>query len=94
MIHTISNLKKGEEITFTYLAYTPFEKRQLTFQTLYNFTCNCPLCIEEKNDKLYNQRFNLCKNEEPILALMNKKITRSTTKRNFVCSEFRKYIQK
>ncbi|MCJ1479852.1 hypothetical protein MMC06_000006 [Schaereria dolodes] len=44
-VHSIRQIKKGEEITITYIEHTlPLTDRQEFLSKFYNFNCNCSLC--------------------------------------------------
>lgn len=59
IVHSLSDLKKGEEIFFTYLyPMVSLEERSLMLQS-YDFTCNCRLCELDRADPHYTERQKL-----------------------------------
>lgn len=66
---TIKDVEAGEEITSTYLAYTPYKERSEYFNTVQRFTCTCPVCTEEARDE----------NTEKRAFLLNKVMTEIKT---------------
>lgn len=44
-IHAVRDIKKGEEITISYIGhYAPYDERQLILKTKFNFNCACEQC--------------------------------------------------
>jgi tetratricopeptide (TPR) repeat protein len=71
MIYAIKNLKKGEEITLSYLdPFEPYDKR-LEKMKCFKFICNCELCALDRSDTFNDRRNEIFKKEyENLKSLM------------------------
>uniref|UniRef100_A0A915CQF9 SET domain-containing protein n=1 Tax=Ditylenchus dipsaci TaxID=166011 RepID=A0A915CQF9_9BILA len=66
MVYAAIDLKKGDEILYSYVhPLQDHKERQLRLR-LYNFTCNCELCELDKLDPSYDQRVKLCEQMEQL----------------------------
>jgi hypothetical protein len=59
-VHAVKDLKKGEEITLSYI--TPLEPYTIRREVLLKrgFECDCQLCKTDKADKDYARRQRMC----------------------------------
>uniref|UniRef100_A0A915EAU7 SET domain-containing protein n=1 Tax=Ditylenchus dipsaci TaxID=166011 RepID=A0A915EAU7_9BILA len=58
-VYAVKDLKKGEEITLTYLSsQKPYKEKLKSFQH-YNFMCSCRLCQLDSSDPLHEERSKL-----------------------------------
>uniref|UniRef100_A0A915EIZ0 SET domain-containing protein n=1 Tax=Ditylenchus dipsaci TaxID=166011 RepID=A0A915EIZ0_9BILA len=66
MVYSLTDLKKDEEITFSYVdVLKPLQDRALSLQH-YNFVCKCRLCQLDRSDPNYRRRDQLA---EQCMAL-------------------------
>ena len=81
MVYAIKDLKKGEEITLSYL--DPFEtyEKRLEKMKCYKFTCNCELCVLDRADVFNDRRNEIFKKEyENLKCLMHSQNSESIMK--------------
>uniref|UniRef100_A0A915CRW4 SET domain-containing protein n=1 Tax=Ditylenchus dipsaci TaxID=166011 RepID=A0A915CRW4_9BILA len=66
MVYAAIDIKKGDEILYSYVhPLQDYKERQLRLR-LYNFTCNCELCELDKLDPSYDKRVKLCEQMERL----------------------------
>jgi tetratricopeptide (TPR) repeat protein len=59
MVHAVTDLKKGDEVTIEYLPAADDLDRQTRFETSFGFRCTCPVCAEEEKNPLLLRRMEI-----------------------------------
>lgn len=59
MVHATDDLKKGEEVSITYIDAQQSYKERAKRLSSFGFECQCELCILDRSDELYEHREKL-----------------------------------
>jgi hypothetical protein len=67
MIHAVTNLARGEEVTIEYLPASDDMDRQQRFEVSFWFDCDCAMCLEQSRNPSIEQRKEICARIDDVI---------------------------